>query len=170
MKPNEQSPPTAVVVIVQMNVIGSGPILTDKANMHTPMLDEMPIEVSSVTDVGSNGEVNEEFEPPPHPKRHCTCDNRLLPVVDQDLTSIKRSCPFPTGGSANSLPPNEKRNIVYWWYATNIFLICGKGYRGPLPECLVYAIRCCYPKPKGVEYVGFLEKEEKQMQKRNRCN
>jgi hypothetical protein len=63
-----------------------------------------------------------------------------VPVANQDLTSIKRSCPFATGDSVNSLSPNQKRNIMYWWYATNIFLIYGKGNCGPLPEYLVYAI------------------------------
>jgi hypothetical protein len=70
------------------------------------------------------------------------CDE--VPVANQDLTSIKRSCPFATGDSANSLSPNQKRNIMYWWYATNIFLIYGKGNCGPLPEYLVYAIWCQY--------------------------
>jgi hypothetical protein len=86
------------------------------------------------------------------------CDE--VPVANQDLTSIKRSCPFATGDSANSLSPNQKRNIMYWWYATNIFLIYGKGNCGPLPEYLVYAIWCQYPNPKGVEYVGFLNNDD----------
>ena len=38
MKPNDQSPPTAVIVVVQMDVIGSGPILDDKVNMLTPVI------------------------------------------------------------------------------------------------------------------------------------
>lgn len=70
--------------------------------------------------------------------RRCVCDK--IPVAQQDLTSIMRSCPFATGGSADSLPPNQKRNMLYWWYATNHFLICGKRMSGPLPDCLVYAI------------------------------
>jgi len=83
----------------------------------------------------------------------------------------RRSCPFATGDSACALPNNEKRNMLYWWYATNVFLICGKGCRGPLPECLVYAIRCRYPNPKGVPYAGFLENDEetsRSKQKRQR--
>jgi hypothetical protein len=36
--------------------------------IHWLTLGEMSVEVNSATDGGSNGEVNEEFEPPPHPK------------------------------------------------------------------------------------------------------
>jgi hypothetical protein len=43
MKPDEQSPPMAVIMIVQMDVIWSGPILIDETNMHTLMLGEMPV-------------------------------------------------------------------------------------------------------------------------------
>jgi hypothetical protein len=38
MKPNDQSPPTAVIVVVQMDIIGSGPILDDEVNMLTPVV------------------------------------------------------------------------------------------------------------------------------------
>jgi hypothetical protein len=180
---NGKSPPTAVIVIVQMDVIGSGPLVTDESNMQTPMLDSMPAESGVATTAAPPSHLDDQFEPPPIPERPCTYNDRLcsmyglnfrrcvcekIPVRDQDLTSIKRSCPFASAGPAESLPPNEKRNMLYWWYATNFFLICGKGNRGPLPDCLVYAIRCCYPNPKGQKYVGFLEKEDLEMAKRKR--
>ncbi len=74
---------------------------------------------------------------------HCICDK--IPIANQDLTSIMNSCPFATCESAMDLLPNEKRNMLHWWYATNMFLICGKVKCGLLPDCLVYAIHCEYP-------------------------
>jgi len=174
MKPNSGSPPTAVIVIVQMDVMGSGPFLTDVTNMQTPTLSALPTETEEFKDASPSPTLGKEFEQPPIPDpctrsdrhcsmyglhfRRCICDK--IPVADQDLVAIKRSCPFATGGSVDELTANQKRNMLYWWYATNHFLICGKGIRGPLPDCLVYAIRCLYPNRKGVLYVGFLEKEE----------
>lgn len=181
MKPNDQSPPTAVIVVVQMDIIGSGPILDDEVNMLTPVVEGVPKEGDDLMEWDS---VDEEYEPPPPPEHHCTYGNCLcsvygltfqrcicekIPVADQDLESIKRSCPFASGDTAASLLPNLKRNILYWWYTTNIYLICGKGRQGPLPECLVYVIRCRYPNQKGVRYVGFLEcDDETNSNKRNR--
>jgi hypothetical protein len=60
--------------------------------------------------------------------------------------------------------------MLYWWYATNIFLICDKGCCGPLPECLVYAICLEYPNPKGIKYIGFLEKDESETRGQCRRN
>jgi len=183
MSPHKHSPPTAVIVIVQMDVMGSGPFITAEENMRTPTLDSMPTESKGIAGGATNiADIGEEFEPPPVLEHPCTYSNRRcsvyglnfrlcvcdkIPVADQDLTSIKSSCPFASGGPADCLSANEKRNMVYWWYATNLFLICGKGRHGPLPDCLVYAIRCCYPNPKGIKYVRFLEKDE-QVQKRKR--
>lgn len=172
MKPHDQSPPTAVIVVVQMDIIGSGPILDDEANMLTPVIERLPNEGDDSIEWDS---VDEEYEPPPCPEHPCTYGNHLcsvygltfrcciceksekIPVADQDLKSIKRSCPFAAGDTADSLSPKLKRNMMYWWYVTNIFLICRKSCQGPLPKCLVYAIQCRYPNQKGVHYVGFLE-------------
>jgi hypothetical protein len=49
---------------------------------------------------------------------------------------------------------------LYWWYATNVFLICQKANHGPLPCCLAYAIHFEYPNPRGIKYVGFMENDK----------
>jgi hypothetical protein len=176
MKPHERTAPMAVIVIVQMDVIGSGPFLVDETDMTTPTLDvvsptdpmETPVHDPQAFD-------DKDFEPPPAPDkpcsygsrrcsvygldfRRCICDK--IPVADQDLASIMGSCPFVTHDSVDDLANNEKSNILYWWYATNVFLICGKKQRGLLPDCLVYAIRRRYPNQKGIKYVGFREWED----------
>ena len=38
-----------------------------------------------------------------------------------------------------------KRNMLYWWYMTNTYNICGKGTRAEPPACLKNAIRKAYP-------------------------
>ena len=45
-----------------------------------------------------------------------------------------------------------KRNVVYWWFATNVFGAVGKHNRIVLPTCLVAAIRNKYPNKAGVPY------------------
>ena len=36
---------------------------------------------------------------------------------------------------------SQRRCMIYWWYATKIYSICGKGKRMMLPDCLVNAVR-----------------------------
>jgi hypothetical protein len=35
--------------------------------------------------------------------------------------------------------------MLYWWYATNVYSLSGKGHRGKLPDCLEYAIKKHFP-------------------------
>jgi hypothetical protein len=114
MKPHANSPPTAVIVVVQMDVIGSGPFLMSEEDMITPTLDAMPAEPAAMTTEPRPFQ-DEQHEPPPIPEqwctyhnsqcsmyglnfRHCICEK--TPVSEQDLTSIKTSCPFANGDSA----------------------------------------------------------------------
>ena len=79
----------------------------------------------------------------------CICDS--IPVESLDLLSIKEDCYFATD-KMEDMPNNHKRNMLYWYYATNIYSICGKGKRKELPKCLVHKIRQCYPSD---EYCGY---------------
>ena len=38
-----------------------------------------------------------------------------------------------------------KWNMLYWWYMTNTYNICGNGTRVEPPACLKAAIRKAYP-------------------------
>jgi hypothetical protein len=127
VSPNKKSPLTAVVFIVQMDIIRSGPLIKQQAETHTPTLDD----VTQIMDCDAGDEpsafVGDEFEPPPvqmspceYGSRlcsvyglnfcHCICDK--IPIADQDLTSIMSSCPFATGKSAMDLP-KMKRGTCY---------------------------------------------------------
>jgi hypothetical protein len=70
------------------------------------------------------------------------------------LQSYAETCHFVTREVAN-MPNNEKRNLLYWYFATNYYSINGSKSRSSLPSCLVCAIRMAHPNPKGKEYVGF---------------
>jgi len=121
MSPNKNSPPTAVIVIVQMDIIGSGPLIMQQVETHNPTLDDVTPVMEYDAGDKRTAKVREEFEPPPVPTSPCVYGSRRcfmyglnfchcifdkIPVADQDLTSIMSSC-------------------------------------------LVYAIRCEYPNPRG---------------------
>ena len=81
----------------------------------------------------------------------CICD--VLPVRDRNLATIQKDCYF-TIDDLEVMSNSHKRNMVFWWYATNAYGIAGKGCIEKLPECLEYAIRDTYPNPDGVPYTG----------------
>lgn len=81
----------------------------------------------------------------------CICESN--PVAELDLQTVKEDCYFATHEVAD-MTNSQKRCMIYWWYATNIYSICGKGRRLQLPDCLVHAVRKEYPEPDGV-YTGF---------------
>jgi len=77
--------------------------------------------------------------------------------VDQiDLEVVKQFCFFATK-EVSKMNNSNKRNMLYWWYMTNTYNICGKGTRGDPPACLKAAIRHAYPskRPDGM-YKKFI--------------
>jgi hypothetical protein len=68
----------------------------------------------------------------------CICESN--PVSELDLQTVKEDCYFATHEVAD-MTNSQKRCMIYWWYATNIYSICGKGRRLQLPDCLVRT--CC---------------------------
>ena len=97
-------------------------------------------------------EDSDEFEPSDdrvidpriHDKPMCTDENRIcavyglwfvrcvcevLPVEKHNLETIKEGCYFSTD-KLNDMLNSHKRNMLFWWYSTNVFLIAGKGKRG----------------------------------------
>lgn len=124
------------------------------------------------------GEEDDEFDPPAEQfvidprihdqpvctesKPHCAvygirfvkCVCEVMPVNKRNLSAIKEDCYFAID-DLDSMSNSHKRNMLYWWYATNVFSISGKGTRGQLPLCLEYAIRKEHPNPGGVPYKGY---------------
>ena len=81
----------------------------------------------------------------------CICE--FDPVGDIDLDELRQYCWF-ADRDVDNMTTKQKRNMLYWWYMTNTYNICGAGNRKEPPACLKYAIRCAYPEADG-KYVVF---------------
>jgi len=57
----------------------------------------------------------------------CICD--VLPVKDRNLVIIQQDCYFATD-DLDEMSNSHTRNMVFWWYATNVYGITGKGHIG----------------------------------------
>jgi hypothetical protein len=83
-----------------------------------------------------------------------TCICQAVPVKSLILHEIARECYF-VSMAFHAVENRHKRNIVYWWYATNIYFICGSHNRAELPECLVSEVRRHFPNHRGTPYKGY---------------
>ena len=96
----------------------------------------------------------------------CICDE--IPVSERDLNVIAEDCHL-INKPANEIEDNKpKRLMLYWWYATNIYSLTGKGNRGKLPDCLEYAIKAAYPETDSANWVGYKERADR-ASKKNKC-
>ena len=81
----------------------------------------------------------------------CICKSQ--PVHRLNLNTIREDCYFATE-EVDKMTNSQKRCMVYWWYATNVYSICGKGKRMMLPDCLVNAVRNTFTEEDG-KYTGY---------------
>jgi hypothetical protein len=82
----------------------------------------------------------------------CICEAH--PVAELVLHEIAKDCCF-VSESVCGMTNREKRFLIYWWYATNVYMVTGKHNRVELPRCLVNEIRRLYPNPLDEPYVGY---------------
>ena len=82
----------------------------------------------------------------------CICDQ--IPLQDRNLETIAEDCYLITSDFEN-LKNKNFRIMLYWWYATNVYSLCGKENCGKLPDCLEYAIKKMYSEPEGVSYSQY---------------
>ena len=75
-------------------------------------------------------------------------DDLLKPIADKY---------FGTDRPVNEMANNMKRNLLYWYYAHEVYHVRGWLHRMPLPSCLVFTIRMMHPNELGDEYKGFVE-------------
>jgi len=87
----------------------------------------------------------------------CICQSIRPEDLSENIQEIAEDCHFVTKDVA-SFTNSDKRFVLCWYYATNVYCICGKGKRKPLPACLVRAIRNLHPEADG-KYTGFKEVE-----------
>lgn len=81
------------------------------------------------------------------------CISELKDPKSIELGTIARDNPF-VDIEVEKMKNSEKRFILYYWYATNIYKVSGKSNRLELPDCLTTAIRNLYPEEDGV-YNGY---------------
>ena len=81
----------------------------------------------------------------------CICKSR--PAKDFGLQTPKEDCFFATN-AVDDMTNSQKRCMIYWWYATNTYSICGKRQHLMLPDCLIQMVRNTYPELDG-NYTGF---------------
>ena len=81
----------------------------------------------------------------------CIC--KTDPPEKNNLDMVAEYCYFTTM-SVEDMESRHKRNLLYWWYMTNHYFICGRGVTKEPPECLKAAIRLAYPEEDG-KYTGY---------------
>ena len=69
------------------------------------------------------------------------------------IEDIMSQCHYMDGKEHTNLTNKERRFVLYWWFATNVYLICGSRNRCKLPICLINGIRKEYPEADN-NYVG----------------
>ena len=57
---------------------------------------------------------------------------------------VQEYCYFATT-EVSKMSNSWKQNMLYWWYMTNTYNICGKDTRADPLACLKYAISKAYP-------------------------
>ena len=178
VRPTDKYDMTEVwMLILDLRVVGMGPTNVPMVAYPTTALAEIESDEQVKDDIGGSdaddGDNDDDwdprFEPPPKPNSRCTASNRLCSLYGQVFTShcICEQMPVPddldavydayqgTTEPLESMSNSLKRNMIYWMYATDVFMVRGRGVRKPLPPCLVYCIRCKYPNEKGVLYKGY---------------
>ena len=107
--------------------------------------------------------------PRKHPKPVCFSANRMcalyglqfgscvtecIPVTELNLQIVKEDYYFATD-PLDEMSSSHKRNMIFWWYATNVYSIAGKGHMARMPPCVKYAIRYAHRNLPGVSYSGY---------------
>ena len=74
------------------------------------------------------------------------CITKCIRPESISLPMVARDCVFATR-EVRDMSPNDKRFLLYYYYATTVYQFHGAGNRVVLPDCLKGAVRELYPKP-----------------------
>ena len=172
---------TAGIGLMNFEVVGFGDLpkgdftaagIADKADLTEKVQAEVEEDEALEEDVFL--EWDESMEKPPKPRNCCTVAGRAcsmygtlffrncvceeIPVPDEDdLLKPIADKYFAKDRPVSEMSNNMKRNLLYWYYAHEVYHVRGWLHRMPLPSCLVFKIRMMYPNELGNEYVGFVE-------------
>jgi hypothetical protein len=78
----------------------------------------------------------------------------VCPPAAKDLEELA-SVYFAANKPVTQMSNSEKRNMLYWSYATDVYHVHGWLNRLPLPPCLVFEIRKLYPNNINCPYKEF---------------
>jgi len=161
----EDSPLMPALFILQYSRVGHAPVPLQKSIQ--AMLRCEPTK-QPPTEAPAYNILDPLTQPPPE----CTFDKRLcrkfgvnfigrciceeIPVDKRNLEIIAEDCYLVSANDGiDKLKNKNKRIMLYWWYATNIYSLNGKGNRGKLPDCLEYAIKTKYPEKDSSDWTGY---------------
>ena len=83
------------------------------------------------------------------------CIRRIFVIEEMIIDALIPECPFVDRTLTSITMENKcKRFLLYWWFSTNMYLVCGRNNRYKLPACLIEAMRVTYPISIGILYVG----------------
>ena len=75
-------------------------------------------------------------------------------MTNLNLQTVKEDCYFATD-ALDQMSASHKRNMVYWWHATNVYSIAGRGRVERMPPCLEYAMQDTFRNLPGGSYSGY---------------
>ena len=81
----------------------------------------------------------------------CVCKTNPPNLINLDV--VREYCWFATK-DISDMDNSHKRNMLYWWYMTNIYNIGGRGVTKKPPDCFTAAICRVYPEDDG-KYKGY---------------
>ena len=173
----------AGIGLVDFDIVGMGQLLqvdggpsaairSDTDALVAAVCEEADDDPTAAPEADTFGNWDETRERPPIPPACCTAANRscsmygtlffqkcvceeMLVPTEEDLEDIADKY-YATTMPVEAMANNLKRNMLYWYYATEVYHVRGWLDRKPLPTCLVFCIRFIYPNDKGERYVGFI--------------
>ena len=174
---------TAGIGLVDFDIVGMGQLLqvdggpsaairSDTDALVAAVCEEADDDPTAAPEADTFGNWDETRERPPIPPACCTAANRscsmygtlffqkcvceeMLVPTEEDLEDIADKY-YATTMPVEAMANNLKRNMLYWYYATEVYHVRGWLDRKPLPTCLVFRIRFIYPNDKGERYVKFI--------------
>lgn len=134
-KINESTEKMPLVFILKYSVVGSSNAPPGVVTVHNPRCCATTHpDIPSPRKKTKTADVSDEIVDCCPTNRYCSCHGTsfvvcvcdAIPVEDLDLELVKEDCYFATD-EFKDMPNPHKRNMLYWWYATNVYSICGKG-------------------------------------------
>jgi hypothetical protein len=89
---------------------------------------------------------------PIYPRFLNRCISKLIDPRSLNVNMLFLNYPF--GTKPNPMTNEAMRAVLYYFYATKVYLLFGRWQRVELPFCLVSRIRELFPSNKGDKYTG----------------